>query len=173
MITFPIMARPRLATRAPTSAPPTLRVASSGRAWWKRVCHVQKVAILSEMARLPKKYTFEVTGWVGDCWLATTADLKRLVPKEPEPRHSIRWKLVADVATDVLRAARDGDSTRTASARRSHDHRCGRGLPRSIRRVHRCPGVARRLVPAAEPRRPRPRLRCLSQQLRRLRRQSG
>lgn len=62
------------------------------------------------MVRLPKKRTFEVSGWVGDYWLATMADLKRLVRQEPEvrydDRHFIRWKLVADVGSDVLRAAR-------------------------------------------------------------------
>jgi hypothetical protein len=74
------------------------------------LCANRSDAILRDMVHLPKKRTFEVSGWVGDYWLATTADLKRLVPKEPKARHSdrhsIRWKLVADVASDVLRAAR-------------------------------------------------------------------
>ena len=51
-----------------------------------------------------------MSGWVGDYWLATASDLKRLVPREPEVRYSdrnsIRWQLVASVASDVLRAAR-------------------------------------------------------------------
>ena len=51
-----------------------------------------------------------MSGWVGDYWLATAADLKRLVPREPDARYSdrdsIRWQLVGNVASDVLRAAR-------------------------------------------------------------------
>jgi hypothetical protein len=77
--------------------------------------------ILREMARMPKKRTFDVSGWVGDYWLATTADLKRLVPKEPKARHSdchsIRWKLVAHVASDVLRAARVAADAEHSAAR--------------------------------------------------------
>lgn len=62
------------------------------------------------MARPAKSFKVNVCGWVGDYWLATAADMKRLVRTEPEvrhgDRHEIRWNLVAAAATEALLAAR-------------------------------------------------------------------